>query len=657
MSDLPADRSGYALLHGVDAPPQELRMLRAGPLSVALDGIDLRYVRAGTTEVVRRIYAGVRDRNWNTIPGVVSDLSVDDRGDSFEIRFDVQHLSHDIDFAWEGAIAGDSQGQIVLSLEGVAGRDLLYNRIGFCVLHPFRETVGRSYRARTPDGDVTGAFPVLVGPQRFENGVYLPLFPSFDRLEIDLAGGGTAEFGFDGDLWETEDQRNWTDASFKSYCTPVGLRFPHELKTDDRINQRVTVSVSGLPGGSEAPPRSAPILRVGEPTAKRLPRLGIAAPSDGVSPSDREIEFLRALGLDHVRAEARIAEPKWEAAFEAALELRSRLGWDLELAVFLRPEHEPELERLASRLAGVPIARVLVLYAGAQTATPLETTPADLVQLVRRHLDGVAVAGGTDLNFCEFNRTRPDAEAMGGIFYPIHPQVHAFDDISLTETLEAEADTVETALTFAHGRPVIVSPITLKRRFNAVATAEEPEPAEGELPDPVDHRQSSLFGAVWTNGSVKYLSDGGAASLTYFEATGWRGVVEREVGSPLPERFFSRPGEVFPLYHVLGDLGELKGGALVECAVSDPLAAVGLAVRHEDGLTLLASNLTPAPQTLRIEGLKGSARMRRLNGETAARAGASPEAFRGEYDSLDDPGTLELLPFETVRIDASVPAG
>jgi hypothetical protein len=650
------DRWGYALLHGVDAPPQELRMLRAGPLSVALDGIDLRYVRAGTTEVVRRIYAGVRDRNWNTIPGVVSEWSLDDRRDSFEVRFGVQHLSHDIDFAWEGAIVGDSQGRIVLTLKGVAGRDLLYNRIGFCVLHPFRETVGRPYRARTPDGEVTGAFPNLVGPQRFENGVYLPLFPSFDRLEIDLAEGGAVQFSFDGDLWETEDQRNWTDASFKSYCTPVGLGFPHELRTDDRINQRVTVSVSGLPdGGRAARSQPALILRVGEPTTKTLPRLGIAAPSDGAPASDREVELLRALDLDHVRAEARIAEPQWEAALEVALELRSRLGWDLELAVFLRPEHEPELERLASRLAGVPIARVLVLYAGAQTATPLETTPADLVQLVRRHLGGVAVAGGTDLNFCEFNRTRPDAEAMDGIFYPIHPQVHAFDDISMTETLETQADTVETALTFAHGRPVIVSPITLKRRFNAVATAEEPEPAEGELPDPVDHRQPSLFGAVWTNGSVKYLSNAGADSLTYFEATGWRGVVEREAGSPLPEQFFSRAGEVFPLYQVLGDLGELKGGALVECSASDPLVAVGLAVRHDDALTLLASNLTPAPQTVRIEGLGGPARMRRLNGETAARAGRNPEAFRGEHDSLDDPATLELLPFETVRIDASAP--
>jgi D-apionolactonase len=638
----------------LDAPPQDLRILCAGPLTVALDGIDLRYVRAGKVEVVRRIYAAVRDRNWNTVPGRVSGLEIDDRGDSFEIRYRVHHVSRDVDFAWGGLIAGDADGRISLVLDGAAGRDLLYNRIGFCVLHPFRETAGRPYRARTSEGDTAGSFPTLVGPQRFENGVYLPLFPSFDRLEIDLADGSTARFAFEGDLWETEDQRNWTDASFKTYCTPIKLGFPHELREGGQVVQRVDVSVAGIPPKAGTQPRrTEPVLRIGKPTGRTAARLGLAAPSDGVPAASREIELLRALDLDHLRAEARLAEPGWEARLDSALELRRQLDVELELAVFLRPEHERELDRLAARVAGVPIARVLVVPGGAQTATPLETTPVGLVQLVRRHLGAAPITGGTDLNFCELNRTRPEAERMDGIFYPIHPQVHAFDDISLVETLEAQADTVETALTFARGKPVIVSPITLKRRFNAVATAEEPGPGEGELPDPVDQRQPSLLAAAWTNGSVKYLSEAGASSLTYFETTGWRGVLERESGSPLPERFRSRAGEVFPLYHVLGDLGALKGGALLECRVDDPLAAVAVAVVHGDGTTVLVSSLQARPQTVRVEGLAGPARIRRLNSETAAHAAANPEAFRHEHESLDDPGALALLPFETVRVDVS----
>src|SRR5207244_6909536 len=135
----------YTLLHGVDTPPQELRPLRAAELECVVDGVDLRYVTAGGVEVVRRIYAAVRDRNWNTIPGTIESYELDDRGDSFEARFTVRHRSHDVDFVWDGSIAGGDDGRIAVSLDGRAERAMLYNRIGFCVLHPFRETRGRPY--------------------------------------------------------------------------------------------------------------------------------------------------------------------------------------------------------------------------------------------------------------------------------------------------------------------------------------------------------------------------------------------------------------------------------------------------------------------------------------------------------------------------------
>ncbi len=631
-----------SLWHGVDQPPQELRRLRAGPLTCALDGVDLRYVRAGGVEVVRRIYAAVRDRNWNTIPGVPSEIEVDDGGDRFEVRFSVRHVSDDVDFAWGGTIVGTAGGRIAFALDGAAQHDLLYNRIGFCVLHPFRETAGRPYRARIPAGEAAGEFPRLIGKQRFENGVYVPLFPSFDRLEIDLEAGGTVLFEFEGDLWEDEDQRNWTDASFKTYCTPLARGFPHELRAGGRIAQQVTVSVPELPRGDET--TGPATLTVGERLDRRLPAIGLAAPADGASPTERELELLRALGLDHLRVEAHLTEPGWAERLEADLADRERLGWPLELALFLRPDHEPELERVARMLDDVPVARVLVVWAGGQTATAHETTPAELVELVRALLGTVPVGGGTDMNFCELNRTRPDSHAMDAIFYSIIGQVHAFDDLSLVESLEGQGETARSARAFAHGRPVVVAPITLKRRFNAHATTQEAGPAEGELPDPVDPRQLSLLGAAWTAGSVKNLADAGAASLTYYETTGWRGVLEREAGAPLPERFPSQPGRVFPLYRVLAVLGEWQGAELVACRASDPLAVVGLAVDRGHGVSLLVSNLRAAEQTARLEGLEGAATLRRLNDGTA------PDW--GEREEVENVTTLELRPFETVRIDA-----
>jgi D-apionolactonase len=40
-----------------------------------------------------------------------------------------------------------------------------------------------------------------------------------------------------------EDQRNWTDASFKTYSTPLELPFPVEVAAGERIFQRVVLSI------------------------------------------------------------------------------------------------------------------------------------------------------------------------------------------------------------------------------------------------------------------------------------------------------------------------------------------------------------------------------------------------------------------------------
>ena len=58
-----AARSKYEVWYGRDEPPLEPRLLRAGPLLVELHGPDLRYIRSGANEVVRRIYMAIRDLN------------------------------------------------------------------------------------------------------------------------------------------------------------------------------------------------------------------------------------------------------------------------------------------------------------------------------------------------------------------------------------------------------------------------------------------------------------------------------------------------------------------------------------------------------------------------------------------------------------------
>jgi D-apionolactonase len=277
---------------------------------------------------------------------------------------------------------------------------------------------------------------------------------------------------------------------------------------------------------------------------------------------------------------------------------------------------------------------------------------------LRELAPGTPVAGGNNAYFCELNRNPPPTEALDAVVYSLNPQVHAFDELSMVESVAAQAETVTSARALCRDLRVVVSPVTLKPRFNPNATESEQTPPD-QPPPPVDPRQMSLFGAAWTLGSLKYLAESGAASVTYYETTGWRGVIETEAGSPLPNRFPSEPGMVFPLYHLLADVAECKAGQLLACHSSDPLAVLGLAVRKGSTLHILLANLTPIPQAVVLGPLEGeTASLRRLNTESAPLAMSDPQGFRSAREMKTAAGgqlTIRLTPYELVRMDVPPP--
>lgn len=204
--------SALEILRGRDTPPPSMRSLRAGDLTALLVDGDLRYLASGRSEYVRRIHVAVRDACWETIPGERTREFVEEVGDGFRAGFESRHRAADLAFSWRCAIEGRADGAISYSMDGIAESDFTYMRIGLCVLHPIEEMAGRPFRAETPDGAVEGTLPRLIGVQEFDGEGFPPLFPPFNSLTIVLADGGQLRLEFEGDTFETEDQRNWTDA-------------------------------------------------------------------------------------------------------------------------------------------------------------------------------------------------------------------------------------------------------------------------------------------------------------------------------------------------------------------------------------------------------------------------------------------------------------
>jgi hypothetical protein len=624
------------------------------------DAGDLRYVGLGDREVIRRIYAAVRDRNWGTVLGQIEALKLDVREDSFRITYESDHKEQEIHFVWHGEITGAADGTIRFTFDGEAKTTFLKNRIGFCVLHPLRECAGTPCRIESLDGTVkTAAFPKLVTAEQ-------PVGDLHDLRAIahEVVPGVWAEMRFEGEVFEVEDQRNWIDASFKTFCTPLRLPFPVEIKAGQRVSQSVTLKLIQMTDsrypmpdfknsrGSENRASGIVNLEIGK-RAESLPSLGLGCSSNREPGNPPNKTRLAALGLGHLRTDVHMAHPDWSHDLLVSCIEASVLNLALEVGIHVSGSRGQDLVELVEWFGKNPskLTRWVLFDSEANATTP------ELLGFARKHLSclGVPIGGGTEADFYQLNQFPPPADQCDFICWSMNPQVHAFDNASLAETPEAIAAQIKTARACFPGKPLVVSPITLKPRFNAVATGQESGTKPGELPPQVDPRQMSLLGACWTLAAFKSLAESGVDSVTFYETTGWRGVMETAAGSPLPDRFPSIPGCVFPLYHVLADIAEFRGGQVVVSSSSNPLAVECLVLRKQSRTRILLANPTLKPQVAGILGLSRTAHLRLLDETNAMDAMTEPEKYRADRGGVRRPvaGALEveLLPCALARID------
>ena len=86
----------FELWYRRDEPPPPRSCLRAGPLAALWEGGDLRELRLGGVEILRRIYIAVRDENWDTIPASLTNVTMDLQADRFLISYDARNSSRNL---------------------------------------------------------------------------------------------------------------------------------------------------------------------------------------------------------------------------------------------------------------------------------------------------------------------------------------------------------------------------------------------------------------------------------------------------------------------------------------------------------------------------------------------------------------------------------
>ncbi|MFG1688518.1 hypothetical protein ACGFNP_50825 [Nonomuraea sp. NPDC049269] len=533
-------------------------------VSFDLAGPQLDRVRLGGLHLLRRVGVMVRDSRWMTVPGRLLRADSGAGGTSLWVR-------HGSDFGWRGTatVAGDS---LTFMFDGRAERDFERARIGLCLIHP-------PHLAGTPveiNGLAAGEFPQRISPRQVFTGIRTMRYRDGAALvTIELAG----------ETFETEDHRNWSDAGYKTYGTPLGLGLPVAVRRGDRVHQHLhlTVTLPRLvrgrdgamararlqapqppPEGAQPPPGGAfpfaePRSQREQPPEGTLPPIGLylrRPPVDGREPT----------GAAFLHGTVDLDEPGWHEVADRFSAAAEATGATLTLsAVCSSPAQVVALRDL-------PALGTLLLF------DRRHGTPRELAAAARRAFHGtpVRIGGGSRAHFAELNRAESlPSDLLDLVCFPIAAQTHHDDEASARETLTVHPLLVRQAA--EHGLPVHVGPIGLLPVFGFAAPR-----------DPHDPAPSAIFRTAWTAAALATLATAGATTISVdaCEATSTSPSGHDTTATAGTSASNHRTGMPSGLWHVLAALRPFAGGRLVDAAL--PAGLVGLAVHHDGRQLVLA---------------------------------------------------------------------
>ena len=587
------------LLCGTPLAETEVRKLRAGKLEAHFDAGALRWIRWDGNEVLRAIMFLVRTPGWGTAAASLTDLAIEVSNERFVVAYKARYGNAGAGLAVDIRMEGDAEGRLVSEAAIRAEAPFDTNRTGFVILHPIDGFAGTRV-----DVEHASASP---------RAVEIPLAISPGQPVMDMRSiihrpteGFAVETRFAGDIFEMEDHRNWSDASFKTYSRPIGLPYPYKLTPGAPISQEVTVTVAGaIDGGGIAPAMAVP-----EVAGQRLP--AFALPLDRLADAETalaHVDVITDIGASLLLLRLDATREAADGDFMPLAELVEKTGAALELQVILAGssdgDAERELRELASRLgaAGLTVARVAAFAKiDEQSFQPGEERPPHpseeaIAASLGRHFPQSVHIGGTPAFFTEFNRKRPDPELWKGLTFATTPMVHAADDASVMETLQALPHILGSATALAGGLPLSVGPTGIGARLNPYGAAPiDNAPDAREEMAARDPRQRGLYAAAWTVGYLARIAPFEPERFAFGAPTGPFGLVStpqdypRALWDDLPE------GALYPLYHVARWIAGAAGGELLEAATE---GGVSRLVWRKDGrIAALVANLTPDPQPM-----------------------------------------------------------
>ncbi|KAB2667921.1 hypothetical protein F9K77_21800 [Ochrobactrum sp. LMG 5442] len=568
-----------------EALPQHLK---AGLLSVDLSDGNLRTIKYDGVEVLRAVSYLVRDRDWGTYNPEIHDLNVEQNDSGFIVTYQARCESPDAtQLAIDVRIQAESDGALTFDAVANTATGFETNRCGFCILHPIIGVAGSPVTVEHVDGVLNKTrLPDLIEP-------WQP-FKDMRAITHEAIPGVMVECRMEGDTFEMEDQRNWSDASFKTYVRPLALPWPYRIEALKPQHQRIVLNIADTrPATSQVAQHAEPVKITFGDTGGVMPSIGVIITPEEAKASLTATELLRDIAPQDLLFHYDPLAGHQGSVFAdfAALAGSHKGRVALEIALPCKTNLIDETTAIASdmKAAGFTPDAIIVSPAIDRQSTPpgSEWPPCPPLEEVyaaaRAALPNVRLGGGMLSYFTELNRKRVPGELIDFVSHCTNPIVHAADDLSVMQTLEALPFITRSVRAIYGDKPYRIGPSTIPMRQNPYGsrTMENPNGKRIAMANR-DPRHNGKFGESFAMAYAISVLNAGLDSLTLSAVTGPFGLLAGE-NEPRPV------GGKRPLFNTIRTLSALAGKKWQQLVSSRPGHVLAFATEQEFWLVNITS--------------------------------------------------------------------
>jgi hypothetical protein len=553
--------------------------------------------------VLRAISYLVRDRDWGTYGPRIENLAIKQDGDSFSIGY-TAHCDGPNASALAISVRIEArESELTFAAEALSPTGFETNRCGFCILHPIVGIAGSPTTVEHVDGRlVETRFPDQIEP-------WQP-FKDMRAIGHTVTSGVSAKCLMEGDTFEMEDQRNWSDASYKTYVRPLALPWPYQIAANEPMRQSIVLSIrESRSERAESAGSAAGTTRL-EPDGRRgtMPAIGLIVTPEEAQAALAAGDLLREIApqelLFHFDPNADHGTQALKDFAAIAAVHKGRATLEIALPCKLSPVVETAGIAGQMRAANFRPDAILISPSVDRQSTPPgsqwpECPPLEEVYAAAHEaFAGIRIGSGMLSYFTELNRKRVPADRLGFISHCTNPIVHAADDLSVMQTLEALPFITGSVRAIYGDKPYRIGPSTIPMRQNPYGSRTMDNPAGSRIPMANrDPRHNGRFAEAFALGYAIRVLDANLECLTLAALTGPFGLVagKKEPSAESGKR---------PLFNVVKLLSGLAGSSWSGCASSRPSETLAFVSRVPSGETLHVVNLTADKQNIDISAFR-----------------------------------------------------